>query len=376
MSRDVSTDVSIVFVDDNSSVVGDTSILFVDENSDADGSTITIANDCLDESLLYLTESEASNNLGLPHDTQLCDDEGSPKCGNQKLQPSPGAESQHDSPAPLCDRFLNSSTPFSPSCDSSSSSDHYLLINSPIKHSTPHRYIHKRKSLCLQAGSIQSPTSSRSNIESDHLLRSSCCKKKCLNNLSLAELERSRERFNSKSTTEQNQFLLDSFQITGGTSTSPEGELIGMIEGKLLCCDAFTSVLNVSQKRYKRLHDHFKEGAVKYQRKPVNRVQSTKVSEAKAWMTHFFHLLGDHIPHIQQIHLPHFLTKRDVYVRMKKELTAQGVDENKVVSLSWFYKVWEKNFRNVVIPEVRITSLYNVLQVIAKARCTLSIMHI
>ena len=131
--------------------------------------------------------------------------------------------------------------------------------------------------------------SSISNEGSTIDLDSSCCKRKCLKNLSLAEVERSRERFCSRSTIEQNQFLLDSFQITVGSSnTSSEGKLTGMLEGKRLCCDAFTSVLSVSQKRYKMLYDQFKEGAVKIQRKPVNRVESAKVSEAKAWMTRFF----------------------------------------------------------------------------------------
>ena len=99
------------------------------------------------------------------------------------------------------------------------------------------------------------------------------------------------------------------------------------------------------------LYDQFKEGAVKIQRKPVNRVESAKVSEAKAWMTRFFHQIGDHMPHVQQIHLPHFLTKHDVYVRMKRELADQGIDESQIVPFSWFYKVWGKDF-HVVIPDV------------------------
>ena len=78
-----------------------------------------------------------------------------------------------------------------------------------------------------------------------------------------------------------------------------------------------------------------------------------KISEAKAWMTCFFCQIGDCMPHIQQIHLPHFLTKHDVCMRMKKELTEQGMDVMESVSLLWFYKVWDKDFRNFVIPEVK-----------------------
>ena len=129
-----------------------------------------------------------------------------------------------------------------------------------------------------------------------------------------------------------------------------------MLEGKHLCCEAFTSVLNISRKRYKSLHDQFKHGVLKYQRKPITWVESTKVSEATVWMNRFFHQIGDHMPHIQRIHLPHFLTKRDVYVRMKSELVSQGIDEMKIVSLSWFYKIWKKSFSQVLIPEVSLTN--------------------
>ena len=226
----------------------------------------------------------------------------------------------------------------------SSSIDNYALVDSPVNHSTPNRRDHKRK--CCN---MESPIS-RHSITSADVLSTSCSKRKCLRNLSLVEVTQSRERFSSKNTTEKNQFLLDPFQISGG-STSSDGEFMGMIEGKLLYCIAFNSVLSVSQKRYKQLHDQFKEGAIKFQREPVNQVESTKVSEAKAWMSRFWQI-GDCMPHIQQIHLPHFLTNHDVYARMKKELAEQGMDEKECISLSWFYKLWDKSFRHVVIPEV------------------------
>ena len=100
---------------------------------------------------------------------------------------------------------------------------------------------------------------------------------------------------------------------------------MGMIEGILLYCDAFTSVLNVSQKQ---LHDKFKEGAIKFQGKPLNWVESTEVSEAKAWMTCLFCQIGD------RMYASH------VYV------AEQGMDEKECVSLSWFYKVWDKSFHH------------------------------
>ena len=77
-----------------------------------------------------------------------------------------------------------------------------------------------------------------------------------------------------------------------------------------------------------------------------------KVAEAKAWMTYFFNHIGDHMPHIQKVHLPHFLTKKDVYSQMKTELLEEGLQEKDIVCLSYFYKMWEKFFKDVVIPAV------------------------
>lgn len=185
-------------------------------------------------------------------------------------------------------------------------------------------------------------------------LTQKCCKRSCVDTLSDGEIERARHRFMSKSTTEQNQFLIDSFQISNcnDSSQSSNGDPDGMIEGRRLCCTAFTGALGISKKRYKNLYEQFKKGVVKFERKPMQKYESTKVSEAKAWMARYFNTIGDHMPHVQQTHLPHFLTKRDIYERMVLELTKEGIPKNKVISQSHFYGIWESCFKHVVIPEV------------------------
>lgn len=85
-----------------------------------------------------------------------------------------------------------------------------------------------------------------------------------------------------------------------------------MLEGKPVCTEAFTSILEMSRKRYQKLLRQYKEGATKFKRKEARRRSTTnKVTEAQAWMRYFFERNGDRMPHVQQIHLPHFLTKRD-----------------------------------------------------------------
>ena len=68
------------------------------------------------------------------------------------------------------------------------------------------------------------------------------------------------------------------------------------------------------------------------------------------------------MPHMDQIHLPHGLTKRDIYYMMKSQLIDQGLQT--VMSLSHFYAVWEDSFKNVVIPKVR-SVLPNYMYVVA-----------
>jgi len=116
------------------------------------------------------------------------------------------------------------------------------------------------------------------------------------------------------------------------------------------------SLFTDSKKRYKKILQVYRANpTVKYERKPVIRSLSTKVIEAKAWMTRYFHRIGDSMPHMDQIHLPYGLTKGDIYLYMKADLIEQGLSV--VVSLSHFYKIWNVSFKKVVIPKVWPTYL-------------------
>ena len=145
--------------------------------------------------------------------------------------------------------------------------------------------------------------------------------------LSIVGVEPSREQFTSRTSVKQNQFLLDTFKISGKMNDSSPKV---MLEGKLVCTDAFISALGVSRERYQKLLMQYKQGVMKLKRKEVRRTAATKVTEARAWMSYFFEGTGDHMPHIQQVHLPHFLTKKDIYCRMKRELLEEGLQEKKL----------------------------------------------
>ena len=67
-------------------------------------------------------------------------------------------------------------------------------------------------------------------------------------------------------------------------------------------------------------------------------------------MARYFKRIGDSMPHLEQTHLPHGLTKQDVYTVMKRDLLQRGVTST--ISLSHFYAIWDASFKNVRIPKV------------------------
>ena len=219
----------------------------------------------------------------------------------------------------------------------------------PARHSTPDP---KRRRVTMPEPDLQQQQS-----EISILIQSPCCTRRCLAQLSVIEIEETRKQFKERNITEQNQFLLDSFQIM----TTKEEKISGrtftnhMIVGKHVCRNAFIRLLGISDKRYRRISEQFSHGVTKSKRKPVFRDESDKVSTSKAWMTRYFRQIGDHMPHLNQIHLPHFLTKKAVYSRMKDDLQREGIPEFEVLSQSHFYSIWAKCFKNVVIPEVQIS---------------------
>ena len=173
-----------------------------------------------------------------------------------------------------------------------------------------------------------------------------CCHRYCLLHMTSSEISSTLEHFNSKNVIEQNQFLLDSFRTTFNKETNHH-----ILCGKHVCKNAYIRILQISKKRYNNILTLLKSNpTVKIERKCVFRSESTKVVEAKAWLARYFNRIGDSTPHTDQIHLPHGLTKRDIYYNMKSQLQEQGLDN--VMSLSHFYSLWKSSFEKVAIPKV------------------------
>ena len=183
------------------------------------------------------------------------------------------------------------------------------------------------------------------------LLGSTCCESRCLATLNLMEVESCRSSFQKHNKMEQQQFLLDTISLTA----SKDGNFRYLtLAGKQLCKVAFIKVLNTSEKRLRKVSNlYLREGATISQRRfRRERPKSSKHSSASAWMERYFNRIGDKMPHLEQIHLPHFLSKKTVYELMVQDLIDQGISNNEIISSSHFYALWREEFRNCIIPKV------------------------
>ena len=98
--------------------------------------------------------------------------------------------------------------------------------------------------------------------------------------------------------------------------------------------------------------DLHQKGVTKATKKTPTRSQYSRTTEARTWMEKYFHLVGDQTPHVQRIHLPQFLTKKDIYLRMKREQMDHGIDEKNMIKMPTFYRIWKEALRDIFIPQV------------------------
>ena len=100
-----------------------------------------------------------------------------------------------------------------------------------------------------------------------------CCNFNCIYKFSEHKIEEFRNFFHSKTTSEQNQFLLNLFQLI-----SDSGSIQHTINGKSVCKNAYIRIFKISEKRYNRIFKLFQRNpTTKINRKPTIRHDSIKV---------------------------------------------------------------------------------------------------
>lgn len=173
-----------------------------------------------------------------------------------------------------------------------------------------------------------------------------------MQSFSIRELNNASEHFQSKTSTEQRQYLLDSIMLSspGSATASASVKEKIMLYGKPVCMRAFALLLNTSERRLERIKKNCSTvGKIAHGNSGIKRPTS-KSLDASAWMKSYFTRMGDYMPDSNRIHLPSFLTKREVYQKMCLDLSDIGIMD--IVSQSTFYELWDREYNHVLIPEV------------------------
>ena len=181
-----------------------------------------------------------------------------------------------------------------------------------------------------------------------------CCRRRCIASINPPLKEKIRTSFMSRSQSDQRQFLFDIIMASAKQSASENLIIDGyVLSGKKVCQKAFSTLLNVSQKRLCMVKKLVESQAVSAKHKLLRPKRKTEKFEiAAAWMEAYFKRIGDQMPHTEQVHLPSFLTKNSIFDQMEEQLKQQGFLQSEIISLSHFYAIWNDCYSHCIIPKV------------------------
>lgn len=191
--------------------------------------------------------------------------------------------------------------------------------------------------------------------EVSHILVGECCSGECLLKLNAQNILPIRRKMKSLGMNEKRQWLMDKILESSRVIEPGKVDTTFLVAGREVCKLAWCIVHGISLRQLTRVTKCVSLGQVTTEHGNRGKKRyNTKSSGAKAWMSRYFHLIGDKMPHNDQIHLPSWETQKDLFVRYEGDMIQQGLTESDIVSLSTFYRIWNEDFPNVVIPEVHI----------------------
>ena len=179
---------------------------------------------------------------------------------------------------------------------------------------------------------------------------SQCCSKDCLLHLTGHEIINARRKVCNVSENLKRKWL---FEKVSESSRLVGGKLQTSfyLAGQELCHAAFCLLYSINTKRLDRVIRSISDGDISHTHGNKGRKRKgTKSVPLTIWMERYFNLIGDKMPHNNQIHLPSWETRKNIYERYRDDMEAKEIKE--VVSRSMFYKLWIDEFPHVVIPEV------------------------
>lgn len=197
---------------------------------------------------------------------------------------------------------------------------------------------------------------SRTDGDILRLLPVTCCSQLCLRKLSIEDISYCENIFKCKEQTARRNEILQylhkhSKQLyDGGYNT----EFIAA--GKIVCKEAWLLIHDVNHETFRRIYKEFTKGTLLLEHGNAGfKRTSQKTKDCIAWLQFFVNCVGQHQPDQSVIHLPSCFTLHSIYKQMVKDNDGFGI---KSVSLSQFYSIFSKEFKNVTIPKVKCYKLF------------------
>lgn len=183
------------------------------------------------------------------------------------------------------------------------------------------------------------------------LLVGTCCDKLCLRHLTATDIISTKVDYVSLTRNDQRLYLFNKIK-EGSCESAGKVTTKFFIAGKEICAVAWSMIYNISSFTMYRMQKRVVCGEEPTHGNVGKRRVNTKAESVSTWMDAYFNLIGDKMPHKNQLHLPSWETQKDIYYRYVGDMKKCGISEDEIAGISIFYKVWTDEFSNVVIPQV------------------------
>ena len=166
-------------------------------------------------------------------------------------------------------------------------------------------------------------------------LVSGCCQQQCLLSLTPKAILASHRKLNSLTSNAKRQWVTDKVFESSASSQQGKIEIRFSFSGVSVCNTAWCKIHQISQRQPSRVTRNVAQGLVNVQHGNKGKKRNNAKSDvAKTWMDRYFYLVGNKMPHSEQIHFPSWDTQKDVYLRYCSDIWKSSNSHHKTLYVS------------------------------------------
>lgn len=191
-------------------------------------------------------------------------------------------------------------------------------------------------------------------VKISRLLIGTCCEKLCLRHLTAMDIISNKVDYLSMTRSNQRIYLLTNLKENSCQTDIRSGSITTKfyVAGKEICSSTWAQVYDISMRTLSRMLQQIVSQKELTHGNLGKKRHNTKAESVTMWMDVYLNLIRDKMPDKDQIHLPSWETHKDIYSRYLEDMQKRGVSEEEIAGISVFYKMWNEEFSNVVIPQV------------------------